>query len=142
MLLSASAGWWVAAGVLLAIEMTTGTFYLLMLALGAVGGAVAAHLDAGFSVQMIAAALIGGGAVGLWHVRRQRLPVPAPAQFSRDVNLDIGERVHVAHWHPDGSAQVKYRGAQWSVRYLGAGTPAAGDFVIRAIDGNRLLLDR
>jgi membrane protein implicated in regulation of membrane protease activity len=142
MLLSASLGWWIAAGVLLAVEMTTGTFYLLMLALGAVGGALAAHLDAGFATQLTAAALIGGGAVGLWHLRRQRLPKPPAAQYSRDVNLDIGERVHVASWHADGTAHVQYRGARWSVRYLGADAPHTGEFVIRAVDGNRLLLDR
>ena len=32
---SASTGWWLAAGVLVAAELATGTFYLLMLALGA-----------------------------------------------------------------------------------------------------------
>lgn len=142
MLFSASVGWWVAVGALLAVEMTTGTFYLLMLAVGAMGGAVAAHLDASFATQLITASLIGGGAVGLWHLRRQRQPASLPAQSNRDVNLDIGERVHVARWHADGTANVQYRGAQWSARYTGADAPAAGEFVIRAIDGSRLLLDR
>ncbi len=32
---SAPALWWVLAGVLVAVELATGTFYLLMLALGA-----------------------------------------------------------------------------------------------------------
>ncbi|HEU6455220.1 MAG TPA: NfeD family protein, partial [Roseateles sp.] len=36
--------WWIAAGVLVAIELGTGTIYLLMLAVGAVAGALAAHL--------------------------------------------------------------------------------------------------
>jgi membrane protein implicated in regulation of membrane protease activity len=140
--LSASVVWWVACGVLLAVEMTTGTFYLLMLALGAAGGAVAAHLDASLATQLITSAVLGGGAVGVWHMRRVRSPKAETAQFNRDVNLDIGERVHVTRWQADGSAHVQYRGAQWSARYLGTGTPATGEFVIRAIDGNRLLLDR
>jgi len=34
--------WWVIAGTLVALELATGTFYLLMLALGAAAGALAA----------------------------------------------------------------------------------------------------
>ncbi|NBW48225.1 MAG: NfeD family protein, partial [Betaproteobacteria bacterium] len=41
MLESFSNFWWIVAGVLVAIELATGTFYLLMLALGAVAAAVA-----------------------------------------------------------------------------------------------------
>ena len=37
-------GWWIAVGLLVAAEMFTGTFYLLMLAIGMTAGAVAAHL--------------------------------------------------------------------------------------------------
>jgi membrane protein implicated in regulation of membrane protease activity len=34
--------WWVLAGVLVALELLTGTFYLLMLSLGAVAAALVA----------------------------------------------------------------------------------------------------
>jgi membrane protein implicated in regulation of membrane protease activity len=37
--LSASTYWWVAAGVAVAVELATGTFYLLMIALGLAGAA-------------------------------------------------------------------------------------------------------
>ena len=40
---AASTVWWVVAGVLVAVELATGTFYLLMLALGAAAAALAAH---------------------------------------------------------------------------------------------------
>ena len=43
--LSASTFWWVAAGVAVAVELATGTFYLLMIALGLAGAAVAAMLN-------------------------------------------------------------------------------------------------
>ena len=36
--------WWVAAGIVVAAELATGTFYLLMIALGLAAGAVAGHL--------------------------------------------------------------------------------------------------
>ena len=136
-----STAWWIAAGLLVAAELATGTFYLLMLALGCVAGAIAAWLGFEATVQMLAAALLGGGAVMFWHRIRERRPGALPAAANPDVILDIGQSVQVDHWAPDGSASVKYRGAAWRARYLGAGRPDSGRYVIRAIDGSCLLLD-
>ncbi|MED5621681.1 NfeD family protein [Ideonella sp. BN130291] len=132
--------WWVVAGVLVAAELATGTFYLLMLALGAAAGALAAHAGAGLPSQILTAAVLGGAATSLWHWRRRQQPGTAPASANRDVNLDIGERVHVAAWNPDGSAHVQYRGARWTVAYGGQDTPQPGDHFIVAMDGNRLVV--
>src|SRR5438105_10182766 len=96
--ISASTLWWVAAGVAVAAELTTGTFYLLMVALGLAAAAVAAHLGAAVGTQILAAAIVGGGATAAWHWRRARQPHSPPAHLNRDVNLDIGERVNVAAW--------------------------------------------
>ena len=139
--LEASTWWWLATGALVAVELATGTFYLLMLAIGTAAAALAAHAGLGTSGQLIAAAVVGGGAVFAWHLRRRRQPRSAPAASNPDVHLDIGSTVHVSHWHADGTARVHYRGANWEARYGGAGTPAAGDFVVRAMEGNRLVLD-
>jgi membrane protein implicated in regulation of membrane protease activity len=139
---STATSWWIVAGVLVAAELATGTFYLLMLALGAAAAAVASHLGVAFNGQLLAAALIGGGAVAAWHLRRSRRPPAAPAGENRDVNLDIGETVRVDEWGADGTATVSYRGASWSVRYVGNDAPTPGAFVIHAVDGNRLLLQR
>ena len=49
--------WWVAAGVLVAVELATGSFYLLMLALGAAAAAIAAHLGFGINTPEAAAAV-------------------------------------------------------------------------------------
>ncbi|HXD05248.1 MAG TPA: NfeD family protein [Burkholderiaceae bacterium] len=141
MTLDASVGWWVAAGVTVAAELATGTFYLLMCALGLAAGALAAHVGLPISLQFVSAALVGGGAVALWHVRRRSHP-RAPASANPDVNLDIGERVHVTHWDADGCARVHYRGAQWSARWAGDAPPQTGVCVIRAVEGNHLLLGR
>jgi membrane protein implicated in regulation of membrane protease activity len=140
--LSSATSWWIVAGVLVAAELATGTFYLLMLALGAVAAAVAAHLGVVFNGQLLAAALVGGGAVAAWHLQRGKQEPALPAGANRDVNLDIGGTVQVAAWDAEGNAQVQYRGANWSVRYVGSGAPAPGTFVIHAIDGNRLLLQQ
>ncbi|WP_077032904.1 NfeD family protein [Pelomonas sp. KK5] len=134
--------WWITCGVLVAAELATGTFYLLMLAAGAAGGAIAGWLGLGSSVQMIIAALIGGGAVLAWHRLRGSRNLRAPAAANPDVNIDIGQAVQVEAWSADGTASVRYRGAAWRARYAGAGAPDAGTYVIRAIDGSCLILDR
>ena len=133
--------WWIVAGVLVAAELASGTFYLLMLALGAAAAAIAAHLGVALNGQLLTAALIGGGAVAGWHMKRRAEPVATPAGANRDVNLDIGETVHVAAWDAEAAAQVSYRGANWAVRFAGSGTPQPGPHVIRAVDGNRLLVE-
>jgi membrane protein implicated in regulation of membrane protease activity len=139
---AASTLWWVVAGLLVAIELATGTFYLLMLALGAAAAALAAHAGASLSIQLVVAAVVGGGAVTGWHLRRKRQPAAPPAEANRDINLDIGTRVHVPAWNPDGTARVPYRGATWSVRHGGSGPPSPGEHVIVAVQGSELLLQR
>ncbi|MEK9804034.1 MAG: NfeD family protein, partial [Curvibacter sp.] len=44
--------WWLAAGILVAAELVTGTFYLLMLALGLGAGALAADAGLAGTVQL------------------------------------------------------------------------------------------
>lgn len=137
---SAASAWWIAAGLAVAAELATGTFYLLMLALGMAAAALAAHAGFGGVAQLAAAALVGGGATALWHVKRARSPSSAPARSNRDVNLDIGERVHVAGWAADRSARVHYRGSEWNAR-LEPGAPAApGLHRVSAVEGNWLVL--
>ena len=139
---TASTAWWLATGALVAAELATGTFYLLMLALGAAAGAVAAHLGLSANLQIATAAVLGGGAVVAWHLRRTSGAPKRPAGENPDVNLDIGGTVQVAHWQVDGSARVHYRGAEWDVRHIGSGAASAGEHTILAIEGSRLLLDR
>ena len=137
---NASTLWWLAAGVLVAAELASGTFYLLMLALGCAAGALAAHAGAGATPQVVAAALVGGGATLAWHLQRARRPRALDAGHNRDVNLDIGQTLFVDRWNADGTARVDYRGAAWSVRHAAAGTPAAGEHVIVAVSGSELQL--
>ena len=44
--------WWLLTGGAVAIELLTGTFYLLMLAIGMAAGAVTAHLGGGVVMQL------------------------------------------------------------------------------------------
>jgi membrane protein implicated in regulation of membrane protease activity len=139
---SAATGWWVAAGIAIAAELGTGTFYLLMIAFGLGAAAIAAHLGLPFSGQMVTGAIVGAGATAAWWAWRHRRGVAEDAlpQQNRDVNLDIGERVHVAAWSAEGTAQVRYRGSGWTAR-LAPGAPAVpGEHVVSAVEGNWLVL--
>jgi membrane protein implicated in regulation of membrane protease activity len=137
-----AAVWWIVAGLLTAVELATGTFYLLMLAVGAAAGALTAHLDVSLTGQVLAAAITGGAAVVAWHLKRSRLPAPAPATSNPDVSLDIGQSVQVDTWTTDGLAKVQYRGAAWQARFIGNPPAQSGRHVIRAVEGSCLLLDR
>jgi membrane protein implicated in regulation of membrane protease activity len=139
--LSNASLWWIAAGIAVAAELATGTFYLLMIALGLGAGALAAHFGAMQPIQLLVAAVVGGGATVLWHWRRVAHAGPAlPTAQDRDVNLDIGERVHVPAWASDDTAQVSYRGSTWAAR-LQPGAPAVpGEYVVAAVEGNWLVL--
>lgn len=139
---SAPTLWWVLAGVLVAAELLSGTFYLLMIALGAAAGALAAHAGVSTTAQITAAAVVAAGATAAWHFKRASQPRSAPASSNADVNLDIGQTVQVQAWREDGTAQVSYRGATWQVRHAGSAAPEAGLHRIVAVHGNRLDLER
>lgn len=134
--------WWLLAGALVALELISGTFYLLMLALGAAVGALAAHLGLNLTGQLVAAALVGGGAVAICYKLRPRPQAGVPASANRDVNLDVGETVQVDQWAPNGTAQIKYRGATWTVALVAehSATAAPGQHRIQSVVGNRLMV--
>ena len=135
--------WWLLAGIAIAVEMVTGTFYLLMLAVGMVAGALAAHLGASVIVKIDVEAVVGGGAVVAWHWKRSKSPKPAQANANRDVQMDIGETVHVEQWNADATASVKYRGAQWTVELADRdAAPQPGLFKVRKLNGNRLVVGK
>lgn len=136
--------WWLAAGILVAAELVTGTFYLLMLALGLAAGALAAHTGLSSTGQVVAAALIGGGAVLAWHIwRRRNAGQAVPASASRDVNLDVGETVQIETWNGDGTASVKYRGAHWTAM-AAPGLPARSSGAHRIVEvrGSQLIVEK
>jgi membrane protein implicated in regulation of membrane protease activity len=133
--------WLIAAGLLVALELFSGTFYLLMVAIGALAGALVAFVRIDLPGQLLAAALVAVLATVL--LRRSRHGGPARPDAARDpnVNLDIGQALQVAQWQGD-TARVMYRGAQWDVE-LQHGTPAGpGTFYIRELRGNRLIVSR
>ncbi len=135
--------WWMLAGAAVVVELLTGTFYLLMVALGLAAAALAATGGATLAIQVATAAVVGGGsAAALTYRRRLRAQQTPAAEAQKDMNLDVGEAVWIEHWQPDGSAQVRYRGAQWVANARPGVELGAGSYRIVELVGNRLLVEK
>lgn len=146
-----STWWWLLGGVLVALELVSGTFLLLMLAVGAAAGAIAAHLALPLPYQITAAAVIGTAAVLVWfRFYKRASDLDGNPQFGHQAtgqaNLDLGQTVTVAAWLPDGTAQVHYRGAPWTARLRTNGDmaspPGPGIHRICDLQGNVLIVER
>jgi membrane protein implicated in regulation of membrane protease activity len=141
--MEASTFWWVAAAGLVIAELLTGTIYLLAIATGGVAGALAAHAGAGLTMQILIAAAVGTATTLLWHFSKARKNRASSVQANAnaDVNQDIGAQVMVDSWQADGTAQVQYRGAQWSV--ISSGAPqGTGLHRVTQVQGNRFVVEK
>ncbi|MDR7149537.1 membrane protein implicated in regulation of membrane protease activity [Hydrogenophaga palleronii] len=134
--------WWLLAGSAVALELFTGTFYLLMLAIGLAAGAVAAHAGAGTAMQLVASALVGSASVIGWYLIKRRSPTDPSVRSMRSVNLDVGEVLQIDEWRADGTASVQYRGAQWTVIQRPGNAPTPGAYRVAELVGNRLMVDK
>lgn len=132
--------WWLTAGSLIAVELITGTFYLLMISLGLVAAALAAHAGLTVPWQWVTAAVVGGGSVLAWRFYRRSQPASTPARANHDVNMDVGEAVFVDHWRGDDTCSVKYRGAHWDATLQEGQAAQTGTYVIAEVIGSRLIL--
>lgn len=140
--MSDSTIWWLLGGGLVVLELATGTFYLLMLAIGMAAGALAAHAGLALTGQLATAAVVGLGLVSGCYLIRKRRPGDPSVRAMRSVNLDVGEVIRIEQWDQDGTASVRYRGAQWTV-LLREGQPAEpGLFKVTELVGNRLMVDK
>ncbi|MCD0505196.1 NfeD family protein [Bordetella petrii] len=134
--------WFGLAAIALIGEVASGTFYLLLVALGLVAGGIAAWLAVDFEWQLVACAAVA--LAGLLVLRRTGVlkKREVDAGRSADVNMDIGQEVEVEGWSDAGLARVWYRGAHWQAE-LAAGQPRKpGLHVIAELRGARLVLVR
>ena len=131
--------WLVGAGILVIAELFTGTFYLLMIAIGLACGGIAALLGLSGPIQTLVAAATGLVATSILHRSRFGRPAKASATRDQNVNLDIGGRVTVPGWQ-NGRARVMYRGALWDVELGPGAQPEAGEYRIVEVQGNRLIV--
>src|SRR5690606_38414136 len=121
-------------------EVASGTFDLLLVALGLAAGGIAAWLAAGLEWQLVACAVVA--LAGLLVLRRTGVLKKREIDAGRnaDVNMDIGQTVEVESWSETGLARVWYRGAHWQAE-LAAGQPRQpGPHVIAELRGTRLVL--
>ena len=135
---------WIIAGFVLVIaELVTGTFYLLVVGVGAFAGALVAWLGGNEIVQAIVGsgvALLGAFFVHRWHVRNR-----GAVGHKGDNFLDRGQPVVLEGWVNESArmARVKYRGAWWDAKIRDDGHPAPGTTLyIESQDGNTLVVGR
>lgn len=131
--------WWIGVGVLVVAELMTGTFYLLMIALGFLAGGLV-HLAGGsLRWQLVAAAAVA--IVAMFVLRRSGLGRKQKRDTSAnpDINLDIGATIAVAHWQ-DRRARAQYRGAQWDVELADGERDDAHLYEVCAVRGNCLIV--
>jgi len=133
--------WLVLGFVLVIVELVSGTFYLLMLGVGAFAAALTAHLGGNVLVQALVGGIVavaGAFAVHHWHSRRR------PGDAANDNFLDRGQPAVLEGWIDEATnlVRVKYRGTSWDARIVGApARPALGAVLyIEGQDGSTLLV--
>ena len=132
--------WWmVLAFGLLILELLTGTFYLLVIALALAAGGIASLAGAPFTLQLVVAAAIGFGGA-LW-LRRSRFGL-LKTEGDALQNLDVGQVLRIDSWSTGNTARAQYRGAAWDVVLAPGESAAPGDFVIQSVQGSRLVVVR
>jgi membrane protein implicated in regulation of membrane protease activity len=127
--------WWILAAVLVGVELTSGTFYLLVYGVAAAVAGVAAWLGAGMVVQLLTAAVIA--ALGTLALRHWKRSTDHPESNVQD--MDIGQTVQVESWQ-GVRGQVKYRGALWDAEAESGNVDSMRPLIIRAVKGNTLIL--
>ena len=137
--MSESTIWWLIAGGLVAAELASGTFYLLMLAIGASAAAISAHLQLSLTFKILVGSVVGGLAVVLGRMYQNRVITSNPQEHASQ-HLDIGEKVQVNQWNDQGLAQVQHRGATWRAICAEGQTQEIGTYQIADIQGNTLVL--
>jgi membrane protein implicated in regulation of membrane protease activity len=131
--------WLALAGTLVIFELFTGTFYMLMIAIGMAAGALGAMFGLSIPAQIVLAAVLGVLATGALHRSRFGRPLQQDAARDPNVNLDIGQHVQVDGW-VDGKARVMYRGAPWDLDLAPGSISGAGTFKIVEVRGSHLIV--
>jgi len=127
--------WFLLALILVGLEMATGTFYLLVVAIAMAIGGAAALLGFVFSAQLALAALAGVSGIVLLRRWKGGGSTDATSQ-----SLDTGQPVKILTWSDDGTARVFYRGAEWDAELEVDDCGREGVFYIKDIRGSVLIL--
>lgn len=126
--------WFLLALILIGLEMATGTFYLLIVAIAMAIGGAADLFGLVFPAQLALAALAGITGIILL-LRWKNSHVDTISQ-----SLDIGQPVKVLTWYDDKIARVFYRGTEWDAELETKEDGHEGTFYIKDIRGSVLVL--
>lgn len=132
--------WCSISGFIVFLELMTGTFFLLMLSIGTIAGAVAALLGTTIAIQLVTAALTSTCLVLGWYFYRKKHQKTDELSNRRNVHLDVGETIQIAAWQDDGTTYVQYRGAQWHAKADAGQLLQPGTWRISDIQGNQLIV--
>jgi membrane protein implicated in regulation of membrane protease activity len=127
--------WFVLALVLVGLEMATGTFYLLVVAIALAVGGATALLGGGMVWQLVLGAITGVAGTVVLRRWKSTLAVETP-----NASLDIGQPVRVVRWNDNVSARVFYRGAEWDAETESSDTPHNETLYISSVRGSSLVL--
>jgi membrane protein implicated in regulation of membrane protease activity len=113
--------WAIIGFILIIAEMLTGTFFLLVIGVAALVGALVAFFGGAFWLQAIVTAIVALAGIYGVHLWRSSRPKDGPGQNS----LEVGQTVVFASWvnQESGTARVIYRGSQWDAKVSGAANP-------------------
>lgn len=127
--------WFLLSLVLIGLEMATGTFYLLMVAVAMAAGGLTALLGISMTWQLtLSALMVIAGTVIL---RRWK---STQTNEASNTNFDIGQPVRVIKWNDNGLARVFYRGAEWDAELEATDMPHDETLYIAAVRGSSLVL--
>jgi membrane protein implicated in regulation of membrane protease activity len=127
--------WFLLALVLLALEMATGTFYMLVVSIAlAIGGVVALS---GFSMPL---QFTFGAVTGVVGTVILRLNNFRHSDTLSSLGLDVGQSVQIVTWRDDGTLRVFYRGTEWDAELESVGISRDQPFYIKATRGSTLIL--
>lgn len=131
-----AAVWWIIGFVLVIAEMTTGTFYLLILGASALLAGTLAWLGQPLEIQTLSATAVAiTGCVIVSKYRASARTAPNPTQ-----NLDVGNSVRLVS-NDTAGLRVFYRGAEWQAELV---APVSGELpatlYIHAVRNNHLIV--
>ncbi|VCU72317.1 hypothetical protein PIGHUM_04416 [Pigmentiphaga humi] len=122
-------------------EVMSGTFYLLMVAIGFAAAGIVAWAGVDIAWQLVvcaAAVLLAVLVLKRLNILKKR-GSSAPSR-NADLNMDIGQTVKVEAWDADGATRVWYRGAHWRAEAAPGVSPVPGLYVITELKGSSLVL--
>lgn len=132
--------WFVIGFALVVAELLTGTFYLLVIAVAFGAAGFVALFGGALIPQLLTATVVSLGGT-LW-LRQSKFGKRLRDRTGSDAvqNMDVGQTVRVDQWAPNRTARASYRGATWDVELADGQEAVPGEFVIREIYANRLIV--